>query len=318
MRDQRQIRERVTEGDSADTLRAAVYARTSSPSQRHGYSLTEQTQRCLDRCEALNWTVAFVYQDDAESGASTDRPEFQQMLKLAQTQAFDVIVFWKLDRFSRSLIHAVKLETELREAGVSLYSVTEQIDTTTATGRFNFRNLASAAEFERDMIKQRTQMGLTALAEEHKWPNDNPPLGYNLTAGNRLTVDDDECTLVTEIFELYVQERSMPEVARQLNRRGVTTASGGEWTARAVGDILRNEIYRGQYELADVSAYVPEYQLIDDDTFERVTDIRMRFQQDSATRPTMDDGRKDELVTKVRESYQAYLDDKTALGYPDT
>lgn len=300
-------RERAYTDESDQPLRAAVYARTSSPSQHHGYSLGEQTQRCLDRCEALDWIVAFVYQDDAESGADTDRPEFQQMLEMAQAQAFDVIVFWKLDRFSRSLIHAVQLETDLREMGISLYSVTEQIDTTSPTGRFNFRNLASAAEFERDMIKQRTQIGFAAMAEDHRWPNDNPPLGYSVTESGHLTVDDDERDLVTDIFELYLEERSMPTVTDRLNRRGVQTAAGGEWTPRAVGDILRNEIYRGQYELADVSEHVPEYQIVDDETFERVTEIRHRFQQDGATRPSMPTERKERLVSEMYERYREYL-----------
>lgn len=302
-----QPRTRVTAVDPDQELRAAVYARTSSPSQRHGYSLEEQTTRCVDRCQSLGWTVTFVYQDAAESGSDTDRPMFQAMLDAAHARAFDVIVFWKLDRFSRSLIHAVQLETDLREMGISLYSVTEQIDTTSPTGRFNFRNLASAAEFERDMIKQRTQIGLAGMAEDHRWPNDNPPLGYSVAESGQLAIDDDERDLVTDIFELYLEERSMPTVADRLNRRGVQTAAGGEWTPRAVGDILRNEIYRGQYELADVSDHVPEYQIIDDETFERVTEIRHRFQQDGATRPSMPTERKERLVSEMYERYREYL-----------
>lgn len=157
------IRERVSENEDCESLRAAVYARTSSNSRAESYSLDEQVKRAVDRCQSLGWDVAFVYRDESESGANTDRPMFQTMLDAAKRQAFDVVVFWKLDRFSRSLIHAVQLEEELREHDVYLYSVTEQIDTTSATGRFNFRNLASAAEFERDMIKQRTRIGINGL-----------------------------------------------------------------------------------------------------------------------------------------------------------
>jgi len=169
------IRDRVDEDDDSEPLRAAVYSRTSSNSQAHGYSLDEQVNRAVDRCQSLGWEVSFVYRDEAESGKDTDRPMFQTMLETAKKQAFDVIMFWKLDRFSRSLMHAVQLEEELREHEVYLYSVTEQIDTTSATGRFNFRNLASAAEFERDMIKQRTRIGLNGMAQERKWPNNTPP-----------------------------------------------------------------------------------------------------------------------------------------------
>lgn len=300
------IRERVTETDDNRSLRAAIYARTSSTTREQGYSLDAQISRGFDRCQNLGWEVTFVYQDEAESGKDTDRPMFQKMLDAARQRAFDVIVFWKLDRFSRSLMHAVQLESELREHDVYLYSVTEQIDTTSPTGRFNFRNLASAAEFERDMTKQRTEVARERLAEKQKWPNSNPPLGYTLTDETRLSVSE-ESELVREIFEMYIEERSMPEVASRLNQRGVQTAEDGEWTPRAVGDVLRNKIYRGLYELGSVSEHVPEYQIIDDETFDRVTEIRMRFQQDDCSQPSMDDSRKEQMVRDMREMYQDYL-----------
>lgn len=205
-------------------------------------------------------------------------------------------------------MHAVQLEAELRKSDVYLYSVTEQIDTTSATGRFNFRNLASAAEFERDMIKQRTELGMQTLAEDNQWPSKNPPLGYNMTEDNRLTIDETERELVERIFELYMDTKSMPTVASQLNEDGIETRAGGEWKPRAVGDILRNEIYRGWYELSDIAEHVTEYQIIDDDTFQQVTDIRHRFQEDSAERPAMPTSRKDAIVEHMREMYLSYLD----------
>ena len=302
------IRERVSDTSGDETLRAAIYARTSDTTRSQGYSLDAQVTRSLDHCENLGWNVAFIYRDEAESGANTDRPMFEEMIKTAKKGVFDVIVFWKLDRFSRSLIHAVELESDLREFDVYLYSVTEQIDTTSATGRFNFRNLASAAEFERDMIKERTQLGLNQLAEEHKWPNETVPLGYTLTDDQKLSINETERTIVERIFDSYIEHRSMPDVATELNEDDVTTSEGGEWTASAVGDILRNEIYRGWYELGDIAEHVPEYQLIDDATFEKVTQIRMRFQQQGASQQHMPTSRKDLIVKDMREMYLTYLD----------
>ena len=302
------IRQRAQmDDDSEQSLRAAIYARTSSTRRTEGYSLDAQVQKGINHCQDLGWTVGFIYRDEAESGADTDRPMFQQMLEMAEKQAFDVIVFWKLDRFSRSLIHAVQLETELRENDVYLYSVTEQIDTTSATGRFNFRNLASAAEFERDMIKQRTQLGMENLAAEERWPNDTPPLGYTLTDKNRLSIDEAESMLVATIFEQYLECRSMPSVAAHLNDQGYTTKENEEWTRRGVGDILRNDIYRGWYELGEVSKHVSEYQIIDDETFQRVTEVRRRFQDDGATRPSMPTSRKEAIIEDMRERYLDYL-----------
>ncbi len=306
MFEQGSVRERVTDGDDTEQLRAAVYARTSSKNQEYGYSLDAQVRRSVDRCESLGWEVAFMYRDSAESGKDTDRPMFKKMLNAAEKRVFDVIVFWKLDRFSRSLMHAVQLESELREHNVSLYSVTEQIDTTSATGRFNFRNLASAAEFERDMIRQRTQMGLNELASESKWPNDSPPLGYELNSEGKLSIVAEEADLVAEIFQLYIEERSMPEVATLLNEQGDQTKAGGEWVPRAVGDVLRNKIYKGKYEVADISKHVPEYEILDPETFEKVKSIRHRFQNGGSSRPSMSDPRKERAISRMREMYQEY------------
>lgn len=301
------IRERVMEDDDNEPLRAAVYARTSSKSGGFGYSLDAQAERGVKRCESLGWTVIFVYRDEAESGKDTDRPMFQQMLNMAEKRTFDVIVFWKLDRFSRSLMHAVQLESELRESDVYLYSVTEQIDTTTATGRFNFRNIASAAEFERDMIKQRTKIGLQGLAKEHRWPNNNPPFGYNLSSDNRLEINEREAKLVIEIFESYIEQRSMPNVASELDRRGILSAGDGNWTPRAIGEILRNKIYVGTYELGEVSDFIPEYQIIDKDVFENATRVRMRFQEQKSPREAMPESRKEKAVLRMKTQYRSYL-----------
>jgi site-specific DNA recombinase len=254
-----------------------------------------------------------VYRDEAVSGKDTDREMFQKLLTHAEGGALDVVVFWKLDRFSRSLMHAVQLEREFREWDVALHSVTEQIDTTTPTGRFNFRNISSASEFERDLNKQRSRMGMNELALEHKWPNDLPPLGYNKCSDSSLEIDPEEAETVRFIFERYIELHSMPELAEELNDRGISTRDGKKWTPRGVSDVLQNELYTGQYSVADVDEHVPEYQLLDDELFERVTDIRMRFQSDSETadRGSMTESRKQQHVRKVVEQFQDFLDQKS-------
>ena len=291
-------------------LRAAIYARTSSPSRAYGYSLDRQVEACIQRCKARGWSVEYIFRDENESGADQDRPMFQEMMTKGENEEIDVVVFWKLDRFSRSLIHAVELEERFRELDIALHSVTEQLDTTTATGRFNFRNLANAAEFEREMIVQRTQMSMHALATQHKWPNDTPPLGYGLDEDGRLQMDVKEAVLVRSIFSMYTEHKSMPTVAQRLNDEDCVTKEGNDWTARAVGDILRNEIYTGQYSVADVNEYVPEYQIISEDLFDTVRDIRYRFQRGEGARPPMEEERKAANVEEVIEQYIAYVENE--------
>lgn len=291
-----------------EEIHAAIYARTSPNSNPNTYSIEEQIRSSWERCMNLGWTVTHIFRDIDESGKNMDRAMFQKLMHVVETGGIDVVVFWKLDRFSRTLMHAVELEADLREHDVALHSVTEQIDTTTVAGRFNFRTIASAAEFEREMIHQRTQMGRRAAAKEFKWLNDHPPLGYDLTEENRLSKNSEEAKLVKWIFERYLELHSMPELARELNERDITTKMGNEWTPRAVGDILRNDIYIGEYSFAGVEEHVSEYQIVEDSLFDKVTSVRRRFQNDGEpSREKMEKNRKQDRVNRIRESYIEFL-----------
>ncbi|WP_433628357.1 recombinase family protein [Halomicrococcus sp. NG-SE-24] len=290
--------------------RAAIYARTSSYKQKFGYSLDEQVRLCVERCHRQGWDPVFVFRDEAENGKDIERPKFQSMMTQAERGLFDVVVIWKLDRFSRSLLHAVQVEAELRELDVALHSITEQIDTTTSAGRFNFRSIASAAEFERDMISERTQMGLKALALEHRWPNDHPPLGFQKASDGTLEVDGEEANLVNEICHRYVELRSMPQLAHELNQEGVTTKTGGEWTAKAISDVLRNELYIGMYSVGGFTEYVEDYRIVEDDVFASVTEVRNRFRTraDNRESPAQNDW-KAISIDAMTTDYCGYVDE---------
>jgi site-specific DNA recombinase len=292
--------------DVESGLVAAIYARTSSKSQRFGYSIDEQTRRCWTFCEECDWQVAFVFTDHAESGRDTERPQFQRMLTNARDGLFDVVVFWKLDRFCRSLSDLVKTEEVLHELGVGLHSVTEVLDTTNPVGRFNFRNLASAAELESDLISQRVKMGMYGLAQEHKWPNSQPPLGYEKDGDGQLVVNSTEQETVQLIFELYLEKRSMPAVAFTLNEQGIRTKDGEQWCRQSVGKVLKNELYIGQYSIAGYEEYVEEYQILSDELFEAVTETRYRFQY---ARENIEPARREAKVKRVLAAYQSDNDE---------
>lgn len=293
-----------------EDINAAIYVRTSPNSRKkEGYSISSQIKTCWNRCESLGWTVTHIFRDKDESGQDTDRPQFQRMLDEAKARTIDVVVVWKLDRFSRSLMHAVSIESRLRDYDVALHSITEFIDTTTPSGRFSFRSIANAAELERELIKQRTQVGRREAAEAKKWPNGQPPLGYDLDDNNRLIVNDEQAGLVQDIFHRYLNLRSMPQLAYELNRDGYTTKKDNEWIKARIQDILSNEIYVGRYQVAHVDENLPELQIIDDDLFDAVTETRFRFQSDDTNeRGEMERSRKERLLDRILNQYETYLD----------
>ncbi len=288
---------------------AAIYARVSSPNQLNNYSLDEQIRICRERCELMGWKVRYIFKDEAVSAKNTNRPMFKVMIEKAKQKKFDVLVFWRLDRLCRSLIDAIKIEKELREYGVALHSVTEQIDTITPVGRFNFRNLASAAELERDLIKERARMGMHARALQHKWVNKKPPLGYTIRNDWRLEVNAKEAELVSKIFRMYIRTKSIPHVAYLLNREGIKTKEGKEWSAATVKKILDNEIYIGRYRVAGVDDYVEEYKIIEKDVFEKAREIRLRFKRGEGKKKPMPRERKKGTIDKIFDEYFKFLEE---------
>ncbi len=107
-----------------------------------------------------------IFQDHGISGAAIERPGLMQAL--ARAGKGDVLVVWKLDRLGRSLPHLVETINGLRESGVGFRSLQEQIDTTSAGGRFYFHMLASLAEFERELISERTKAGMASARRRGK------------------------------------------------------------------------------------------------------------------------------------------------------
>jgi site-specific DNA recombinase len=287
---------------------AAIYARTSSPNQRFNHSIKEQVDRCWKYCEERSWIVRFVFVDEGESGGTTNRPKFQLMIDKAKEGKFDAIVFWKLDRFCRSLVDLVNIERVLREREIGLCSVTEYLDTTTSVGRFNFRNLASVAELEREMIGERARIGLYGLAKEHKWPNPHPPFGYNKKEDGTLMLNKEEAKLVRCIFKRYARNKSMDQVAFELNKRDALTKKGRGWNARAVRDVLTNGIYIGKYKVAGVEARVEECRIVKDEIFKQVSGVAGRFENgNGAKRPPMPEDRRKAKIERIFNKYFGFL-----------
>jgi site-specific DNA recombinase len=292
--------------------RVAIYARVSSLNQANGYSLDEQVRICRERCNLMGWKVRYIFKENGMSGSTADRPKFQLMLERAKEGTFDVLVFWKLDRFCRSLLDVVNTEKKLKDYDVSLHSVTEQIDTTTSVGRFNFRSIASAAELERDLIKERSRMGMKALAMQHKWPNRLPPFGYKKKENGYLEVEPEGAKLVRKVFRLYLKLKSMPQVAFELNKRGIKTDRGNKWSTPAVKKVLDNELYVGKYEVAGVEGHLKECKIVSKNLFEEARKLRQRAKK---VRQEMPKDRKQGTIERIFNEYMEFLKEEGKEDY---
>ena len=178
-------------------MKAAIYARVST--SNHGQDVGMQTRELRQFCEARGWQVAGEYLDEGISGAKDSRPELNRLMADAHRRKFDAVVCWKFDRFARSVSHLLRALETFQSLGIAFVSLSEQIDTTTPTGRMIFTVLGAVAELERSLIAERVRAGLRNAKAKGK------RLGRP-----RVKVD------AAKVAGLRAQGRSWPEISAEL------------------------------------------------------------------------------------------------------
>lgn len=288
-----------------ETPQVAIYARVSTPKQK---SVPQQVLICRERCEELGFRVRYIVKEEGLSASTTDRPKLQHLLDLCRTGRVDVVVVWKLDRLVRSLTDLLNTYRLLESLEVDLHSVTEQFDTRTPFGRFNFRNIASAAELERELIAERARMGKLAQALKGRWPTQRPPLGYLLDEERRLVVDPGQADVVRRIFQDYVRGVPLTEISHRLGKEGVLTPLGRPFSPGAVQYLLRNSVYVGRLSVLGVENDLPELRIVDETTWKRAEARRGRRCTDSNAA-----SRRQAAIDAVLDDYLAYLEEQSEL-----
>ncbi len=138
-------------------MKAAIYARVSTT---NGQDPEMQLRELRDYCQRRGWDVAGEYVDSGVSGAKDSRPELNRLMADAHRRHFDAVVVWKFDRFARSVSHLLRALEDFRSLGIEFVSFSEQLDTSTPTGKMVFTVLGAVAELERSLIAERVRAGL--------------------------------------------------------------------------------------------------------------------------------------------------------------
>jgi DNA invertase Pin-like site-specific DNA recombinase len=140
------------------SVRAAIYARVSTVNA--GQDPTMQTRELEEYCQRRGWEVHDTYVDNGYSGKKDSRPNLNRMMQDAHERRFDVIVVWRFDRFARSVSHLLRALEIFNSLGIQFVSLSEQVDTSTPTGKMVFTVLGAVAELERNLIVERVRAGL--------------------------------------------------------------------------------------------------------------------------------------------------------------
>ncbi|MBA7637631.1 hypothetical protein ES703_45277 [subsurface metagenome] len=226
-------------------VRCAIYTRVSTEEQaKSGYSLSAQEERLRAHVKSQGWTMHKVYVDDGYSAGSKNRPALKKLLIDGSLKRFDSVLVYKIDRLSRSLKDLIEIVAELNSYDIGFKSCTELIDTTRPEGRLMFHQFGSFAQYERELISQRTKFGMIKRLKQGLW-NGQAPYGYKIVKG-KLVINRKEADLVKVIFDLYLKKNmGVVNISRELNRLEIKPRKGKMWKGNTIHNIITNPIYAG-------------------------------------------------------------------------
>jgi len=248
------------------TVRVAVYTRKSTDegleqefntldAQRQAVEAYIQSQR------GEGWiALPQQYDDGGYTGANVNRPAFQRLLADIEAGKVDAVCVYKIDRLSRSLLDFARIIEFFEKHGVPFTAVTQQFSTANAMGKLTLNILMSFAEFERQVIAERTADKMSASRRNGLWMGGQPVFGYDIE-NKQLVVNDEEAARVRQIFRLFIETGLMVATVIEVNRKGWTTKTwttkGGEvregkpFDRVSLRRLLTNPVYRGKVRSGD-------------------------------------------------------------------
>lgn len=247
-------------------VRCAVYTRKSSEEglEMEFNSLDAQREACeayIASQKPEGWIlVRDRYDDGGVSGGTLERPALRRLLLDVENGLVDVVVVYKIDRLSRSLMDFAKLVDIFEANQVTFVSVTQSFNTTTSMGRLTLNILLSFAQFEREVIGERIRDKFAASRRKGMWMGGHPPLGYEVRA-RKLIVDEAAAAAVLDIFERFAKLGSATKLAAVLKAEGVTNRNGRPLDKGFLYRLLNNRVYLGQAVHKGVS-YPGEHEAI--------------------------------------------------------
>ena len=242
-------------------INCAIYTRKST---EHGLDMEfNSLQNQEESCKAYilsqafnNWEYVKTYSDGGISGGTMERPGLQALLNDIREGHIQVVVVYKVDRLSRSIIDFHKMMQEFDKYGCNFVSITQSFDTSNSMGKLTLNMLLSFAQFEREVSAERVRDKIAASKAKGLWMGGTPPIGYDAKE-RQLIVNEGEAQLVRLIFQKYIETENMFAVADYLNSQGICTKKwvarrskrehgGGPFYKSNIQRILTNPLYIGK------------------------------------------------------------------------
>lgn len=271
-----------------DNRKLAIYSRKSKFTGK-GESIGNQIELCRQNIHLSYPDISdddiLIFEDEGFSGGNTNRPQFQEMLKLCRQKQIRCIVCYRLDRISRNVSDYSALIEELNRLDVSFISINEKFDTSTSMGRAMMYIASVFAQLERETIAERIRDNMLELAKDGRWLGGNPPTGYKSveTVGS-ITVDGkkrtarklelipEESEIVRLIYAKFLEYRSLTKTETYLIQNNYLTKTGKNFSRFAIKNILTNPVYL----IADEKAW-NYFDMKDVDIFSEQSDFNGKY-----------------------------------------
>ena len=226
---------------------AGVYIRVSTEDQaREGFSLGEQEEKLRELCKFKELEVYKVYKDAGISAKDMEhRPQFQEMLKDMKEGKLNYIVAYKLDRITRSVRDLEELISVLEQYNCFLLCDRDDVNTSTANGRFFVRMLTVLSQLEIEIVSERTKFGLNGAIKSGHIPGQRP-FGYKSADDKRMVIDNATRPYVEKIFDMYLEGKSFQQIANYFKKNDIYPKK--KWKDTTIQKIIDNKIYMGDYE----------------------------------------------------------------------
>lgn len=233
----------------ANKKMAGIYIRVSTEDQaREGFSLGEQEEKLRQLCKYKDFEIYKVYKDAGISAKDMEhRPQFQKMLEDMKAGKINYIVAYKLDRVTRSVRDLETLISTLEQYHCYLICDRDDVNTSTANGRFFVRMLTVLSQLEIEIVSERTKFGMAGAIKAGHIPG-SCPLGYYRDKDKVCRVDYSTKDIVIRIFNMYLEGKSYQTIANILDKEKVLYPEKKKWTDGAIKRIIHNRVYVGDFE----------------------------------------------------------------------
>lgn len=233
-------------------MKIAIYARKSVFSDS-GESIENQISMCekylKNKFKGQNYEI-IIFKDEASSAKNIERKEFQKMLNFIQNRLINVVVVYRLDRFSRNICDFSSLINLFDKNEIDFISIKEEFDTSKPMGKAMLYMATIFAQLERETIAERVKDNMYFLAKKGYWLGGNLPTGYksikckqNSKIKYSLILDEKEAEIVKIIFNLMIEKNSVSKVLKYLNQNCFKTKYGNDFSNNSIREILLNPVY---------------------------------------------------------------------------